>query len=100
MIDDVLVILALLAFPLLWHLLKRCPKWFANYLARYGDWSKYTDQADFSRPQVFSAETVNGGEAEFVDYQIPKERSVIRMLRAILVSLYLIGAAYFFLARG
>jgi hypothetical protein len=44
------------------------------------------------QPKLHSAETMNGREAEFTDEELADEAAFIRRLRALLISLYFVGA--------
>src|SRR5262249_3182319 len=92
------IILAAITFSLLWLLAKKVPKLGAEYM----DWSKRAFGSFFSAFgagfrtfQVFSAETEEGKEAEYIDEKLPQERKVVRSFLAFLISLYILATIYF-----
>ncbi len=98
MFEYSLIILAAIAFPLLWSLAKKVPK----LLARYMDWSKRAFPSEFSAFRaeisafrVYSAETADGEEAEYIDEELPQSRKIVRSFRAFLISLYFLAIIYF-----
>jgi hypothetical protein len=98
MVEYSLIILAAITFSLLWPLAKRAARLGAEYM----NWSKRAFGSDFSAFgagfrtfQIFSAETAEGKEAEYIDEKLPQEREIIRALRAFLISLYILATIYF-----
>jgi len=91
-------LLAILAFPILWSLIRKCPKPLARvvrYLAVwYADRSRGGYGVDFNRSPVYSAETASGKEAEFIDNRLPQEHKIVFFLRVVLVTLYSLAVAY------
>lgn len=43
---------------------------------------------------VFSAETVSGTEAEFINEDLPEKKEIVRLCRIILIGLYLVFTIY------
>ena len=87
-------LLAILVFPILWSLTRKCPRVVRRLAARYVNWSRGEYGADFNRSPVYSAETAGGKEAEFIDDQLPQEHRIVFFLRVVLVTLYFLAAAY------
>jgi len=102
MIEYSLIVLAVMFFPVLWALTKKCPKLLAKHLA----WSKSAYSADFNafdadfnKHQIFSVETIDGKEAEYINEELHQERNVVRFLRAFLITMYVLAAVSLYLSR-
>jgi hypothetical protein len=66
------------------------------------DWSKRAFDsglsalgARFNTYRVFSAETAEGKEAEYIDEKLSQERKVVRSFLAFLISLFILATIYF-----
>lgn len=94
-----LFILATIAFMALWPVAKKYPKMLVRDIAWFKDTYSDFNLQYFNRPQVFSAETAEGKEAEFIDDKLSEERKIVRLLRAMLIGLYLFATAYLYLKR-
>ncbi|MGH9937830.1 MAG: hypothetical protein ACREAM_16415 [Blastocatellia bacterium] len=102
MIKYSLIALAVIVFAVLWSLTKKCPKLFAKYVgwskSAYGaDFNAF--DADFNKHPVFSAETADGKEAEYINEKLHQERNIVRFLRAFLITLYVLVAVSLYLSR-
>jgi hypothetical protein len=90
-------LLAILAFPILWSLTRKCPRVVRLLAARCVNWSRGEYDADLNRSPVYSAETPSGREAEFIDDRLPQEHKIVFLLRAVLVTVYFLAAVYLYL---
>src|SRR5574341_363318 len=89
-------LLAILVFPILWSLIRKCPRVVRRLVARYVNWSRGEYGADFNRYSVYSAEAAGGKEAEFIDDWLLQEHKIVFFLRAVLVTLYFLAAYLIF----
>jgi hypothetical protein len=90
MLEFSLIILSILAFALLWRLAGKHPELPAKFLSRLRHHAEAMKHELIDVLPVYSAETVAGEEAEFVDHQPYDKRKMVYGIRAILVICFLI----------
>jgi hypothetical protein len=90
MLENSLIILSILAFVLLWWLAGKYPGPPARTLNRLKQQAEVMKYDLLDVLPVYSAETVVGKEAEFVDHQPYDKRKVVYFIRAVLFICFLI----------
>lgn len=89
-----IIILLILVFILVWWFIGKYPE----RIAKTFPFIRERDVVD-STLHVFSAETPDGKEAEFIDEQLPAKNKFVRFFRTILIAVYFLIIAYLIFAR-
>ncbi len=89
MTNDLFFILIIPVVALLWFLIGKSYNFLSSIIARMIENKR--DPRGLNSPQllnVFSAETITGAEAEFINEYLPEKRKTILVLRLTLILLY------------
>ena len=104
MLENFLIALLVLAFILVWwfigrypELLIRCVNFFP--LFKKGVEERMKNYVEYQL-HVYSAETANGQEAEYLDETLPKKNKIVRLFRVILIGMCSLILAYLVFIRG
>ncbi len=90
MLENSLIILSMLAFVFLWWLIGKYPYLPAKILNRLRHHVDTINYDLINVLPVYSAETLAGKEAEFVDHKPYDKRKMVHFIRVILVICFLI----------
>jgi hypothetical protein len=95
MLEYASIMLLILVSVFLWSFIGKHPEFPARILSRLKR-AEAMDYELFDLSHVFSAETADGKEAEFIDDKLYDKRKIVRFSRAILVILCILLIVYMF----